>query len=146
MGIHDEARQRGKYLEIKGHMVRGFLQVEGIDYNETFGHAVYIDKNPSGNSDIGNLCYDILIFSNNRDSEKPLKDELRRNFKMKGEASSILGIRITQNEKYQLISIAHHLILDTFCSQENTYSLDKIKYHKSQQNEITNTLAMDLFT
>lgn len=50
---------------------------------------------------------DILIFSSNHELEKNLKDELQRNFKMKdmGAASSILGIRITRNEKFQQISI-----------------------------------------
>lgn len=50
---------------------------------------------------------DILIFSNNRDIEKKLCDELSNNFKMKyfGNASSILGIRIMRDEEMKTISI-----------------------------------------
>lgn len=51
--------------------------------------------------------YDILIFSNNNELEKSLRDELHKNFKMKdlGEASSIQGIRIKRNEERQSVSI-----------------------------------------
>lgn len=50
---------------------------------------------------------DILIFTNKEDREMEMKAELSRNFKMKdlGEATSILGIRITRNNKKGLITI-----------------------------------------
>lgn len=50
---------------------------------------------------------DILIFSNNDELEKSLRDELHRNFKMKdmGEVSSILGIRIKREKKYKFVTI-----------------------------------------
>lgn len=50
---------------------------------------------------------DVLIFSNNETMTKQLKDELCRNFQMKdlGNASSILGIRITRDRAAGTIAI-----------------------------------------
>lgn len=73
----------------------------------TYDQCLYYLTNKKDKLYVTIYVDDILIFSNNAEKEAELKATLCKSFKMKdlGNVSSILGIRVTRNEKFKTISI-----------------------------------------
>lgn len=86
---------------------------------------------------------DLLIFSNNNDWKETLKDDLKRNFKMKdlGQANSCVGIRITRNRNEGKIFLDQKKYIEEILAKFRMQDCNPVKTPSDPNQKLTKTMS-----
>ncbi|KAL8089478.1 hypothetical protein AgCh_039085 [Apium graveolens] len=124
-------------------VAKGFRQMEGIDYFDTYSLVARMTTIRMLIA-LASVHDDILLFGTNIEIINKTKSFLKRHFEMKdmGEASVILGIKLTQSTDRITLSQSHYIEKSILEKPDISYSVSKLARYTSCPNK-THWEALD---